>query len=93
MSHERKPGDLIRVSYALLSGGDHSLVSAHHAMEFRDAREVLHIDTGIGIPEGKEFVIELCKSKGWPLRIYRPPNKQYEDLVMQYRANAAATNI
>jgi hypothetical protein len=23
---------------------------------------VIHIDTGIGVPEGKEFVIELCKA-------------------------------
>jgi 3'-phosphoadenosine 5'-phosphosulfate sulfotransferase (PAPS reductase)/FAD synthetase len=53
-------------------------------MEFGDAREVIHIDTGIGVPEGKEFVIELCKAKGWPLKIYQPPTKQYEDLVMQY---------
>ena len=78
------PGSRIKSSFALLSGGDHSLVATHKAMVMGDAREVVHIDTGIGVPECKEYVIELCKSEGWPLRIYRPPNLQYEDLVMQY---------
>jgi 3'-phosphoadenosine 5'-phosphosulfate sulfotransferase (PAPS reductase)/FAD synthetase len=73
-----------RRSFALLSGGDHSLVATHKAMIEGLADEVVHIDTGIGIREGRDFVIEVCKSFGWPLRFLYPPQKTYEELVLQY---------
>jgi 3'-phosphoadenosine 5'-phosphosulfate sulfotransferase (PAPS reductase)/FAD synthetase len=46
---------------------------------------VLHIDTGIGIPETQQFVIKVCQQYDWPLRIVRAMNcgQDYEQLVTE----------
>lgn len=75
---EHKP---VRI-YALLSGGNDSTVSTHLAMN-NGAHEVLHINTGIGIPETREFVRETCKAFGWPLREEHPPAKTYRQMVLE----------
>lgn len=69
-------------SYALFSGGNDSLASTHYAME-HGADEVLHINTGIGVPETREFVRETCKRMGWPLREEYPPDWTYRDMVLR----------
>ncbi len=74
-----------RKAFALLSGGDHSLVATHHAMDRGLADEVIHIDTGIGVPECKEFVEEICHRFGWRLRVLTPPpGKSYWNMVMKF---------
>lgn len=73
-----------RKKYALLSGGDHSLVATHHAMTKENAHSVIHLDTGIGVGECQQFVIETCKNFGWPLRIMTPPQLTYRELVLKY---------
>lgn len=55
--------------YALFSGGHDSLVSTHKTMDAGNADVVLHIDTGIGIPETQEYVKKVCGRYGWPLNI------------------------
>lgn len=74
---EHKP---VRI-YAMFSGGNDSMVSTHFAMN-NGAHEVLHINTGIGIPQTREFVRETCKAFGWPLREEHPPDKTYRDMVL-----------
>jgi 3'-phosphoadenosine 5'-phosphosulfate sulfotransferase (PAPS reductase)/FAD synthetase len=52
-------------TWSLFSGGDDSLATAvvtSHALGFRGC---LHIDTGIGIPETQQFVIDTCRQQGW----------------------------
>lgn len=65
-------------SYALFSGGYDSVVATYQAMEHGDAEAVLHLDTTTGIPENEQYVIELCREFGWPLRIERAPITLYE---------------
>jgi 3'-phosphoadenosine 5'-phosphosulfate sulfotransferase (PAPS reductase)/FAD synthetase len=77
-------GQIFRRSFALLSGGDHSLVATHHAMKNELADEVVHIDTGIGVAECREFVTDVCESFGWPLRIMHPPQLSYKEIVLKY---------
>jgi 3'-phosphoadenosine 5'-phosphosulfate sulfotransferase (PAPS reductase)/FAD synthetase len=60
------------MNFALFSGGHDSLVSTHVAMEDGDADEVLHLDTGTGIPENQQFVEDVCERFDWPLRIETP---------------------
>jgi 3'-phosphoadenosine 5'-phosphosulfate sulfotransferase (PAPS reductase)/FAD synthetase len=81
--------------FALFSGGHDSLVSTHFSASVLGDRlsGVVHIDTGIGIPETQEFVKETCQQQGWPLLIYRaventkadgtPDPKDYEQLVIE----------
>jgi 3'-phosphoadenosine 5'-phosphosulfate sulfotransferase (PAPS reductase)/FAD synthetase len=69
--------------YALYSGGNDSLVSTHFAMS-HGAHEVVHVCTGIGIPQTLEHVRQVCKDEGWPLRVLTPPDKTYRDFVLKY---------
>jgi len=71
-----------RPAYALFSGGHDSLVSTHKAMTSGNADTVLHIDTGIGIPQTQAFVRETCDTHGWPLEIVSSDH-EYEQIVME----------
>lgn len=68
--------------FALLSGGNDSMVSAHFAME-HGAQEVLHLNTGIGVEETREHVRRVCNRFGWPLREEHPPDKSYDEFVLE----------
>lgn len=68
--------------FALFSGGNDSMVSTHFAME-HGGHEVLHINTGIGVEETREFVRDTCRRYGWPLREEYPPDKTYEQFVLE----------
>jgi len=59
--------------FALLSGGHDSLTAtaAAYQMIGNEIDAVVHIDTGIGIPETQQFVIDVCAKNNWPLLIYR----------------------
>jgi len=75
-----------RKTFALLSGGDHSLVATHHAIREGEGFDaVIHIDTGIGVPECREFVVSVCHRYGWKLRILEPPpGLSYWNMVMKF---------
>jgi 3'-phosphoadenosine 5'-phosphosulfate sulfotransferase (PAPS reductase)/FAD synthetase len=82
---------------ACFSGGDDSLAALHIAAQFAQQHgyrfEVLHLNTGIGIPETESYVIRHCAEWGYPLYIYRatentkadgtPDPKVYEDCVLE----------
>jgi len=80
--------------FALFSGGHDSLVNTHITMQHPRASAVIHIDTGIGIPQTQDFVRETCAQYGWDLLIYRavdnvradgtPDPQVYEDLVTEF---------
>jgi len=89
---EIKPAAVI----GLFSGGHDSYTVTHFAAECLGDKltAVCHIDTGIGIPETQQFVIDRCKAHNWPLEIYRAvenvnadgtPNPMiYEELVLKH---------
>lgn len=80
--------------FCLFSGGHDSLVATHYVMTHYHHLKpvVVHIDTGIGIPETQQFVIDTCEKYGWPLKIYRaaentkadgtPDPMIYDDIVV-----------
>lgn len=72
--------------WSLFSGGDDSLATALVTSQAIGFRGCLHIDTGIGIPETQQFVIETCRRQGWPLLIYRAKDygQNYDALALRY---------
>lgn len=70
-------------AFALFSGGHDSLCSTHLAMESGMATEVVHVNTGIGIAQTREFVRQTCEERGWKLNELHPP-VSYEDIVREH---------
>lgn len=75
---EHEPSHL----FALFSGGHDSLTSTALAAEHPRFAAAVHINTGIGIEETREFVRETCRREGWPLIELHPDAKTYEELVL-----------
>jgi 3'-phosphoadenosine 5'-phosphosulfate sulfotransferase (PAPS reductase)/FAD synthetase len=69
--------------FALFSGGHDSLCSTHLASQHPAFTAAVHINTGIGIEQTREFVRETCFEQGWPLIELHPDAKTYEDLVRE----------
>lgn len=67
--------------FALFSGGNDSLTETHLTMQHPRASGVVHINTGIGLPETRAFVYETCKQYGWPLKEYAAA-ESYEQWVL-----------
>jgi 3'-phosphoadenosine 5'-phosphosulfate sulfotransferase (PAPS reductase)/FAD synthetase len=67
--------------FGLFSGGHDSLCACHVASQHPRFDGCIHIKTGIGIKETREFVQDTCKRFGWPLHVYHPMDS-YEDLVI-----------
>lgn len=65
----------------LYSGGNDSTILAHL---FRDhATHAVHVNTGIGIEQTRDFVRETCKTWGLPLIEKQPPaGSTYRELVL-----------
>lgn len=80
--------------FCLFSGGHDSLTATHFVMQrLPGMASVVHIDTGIGIPETQQFVVDTCARYGWPLKIYRatentkadgtPDPQDYDQIVLE----------
>jgi 3'-phosphoadenosine 5'-phosphosulfate sulfotransferase (PAPS reductase)/FAD synthetase len=70
--------------YGMFSGGHDSLVATHLASQHPRFRAAVHINTGIGIEETREYVRETCRRMGWPLIELKPPSETYEELVLRH---------
>lgn len=68
--------------YALFSGGHDSLTSTAIAAQHPLFRGVVHLNTGIGIEETRQFVRDTCAQQGWPLVEQHAGQGRYEDLVL-----------
>lgn len=68
-------------TFGLFSGGHDSLCSTSIASKMPGFVAAVHINTGIGIEETREFVRETCGERGWPL-IEMHAERTYEDLVL-----------
>ncbi len=76
--------------FGLFSGGHDSLVACHLLSQFdnykfnvRQPWSVVHINTGIGVRQTREFIRLVCDRFNWTLREYEPP-ESYESLVVKY---------
>jgi 3'-phosphoadenosine 5'-phosphosulfate sulfotransferase (PAPS reductase)/FAD synthetase len=63
---------------ALFSGGHDSVVSTHIAAQHPAFRAVVHINTGIGIEQTREYVRQICHDQGWPLIEEHAPDDWYD---------------
>lgn len=79
------PGTVKRV-VALVSGGNDSSTFLHVVNRLGPIDEVLHVDTGIGIPETQEYVRAYCAHLGLPLRVVSTPLEKdtYTELVIRF---------
>jgi 3'-phosphoadenosine 5'-phosphosulfate sulfotransferase (PAPS reductase)/FAD synthetase len=68
--------------YALFSGGDDSLTATSIVAKHPGFSGCIHLDTGTGVPETRQFVEETCRRWGWPLEVYEAPRGEYERLVL-----------
>jgi 3'-phosphoadenosine 5'-phosphosulfate sulfotransferase (PAPS reductase)/FAD synthetase len=72
--------------FALFSGGHDSLTATTIAQQWAQARKiwvpVAHVNTGTGIKETRDFVIETAQEHSWPLMELHPP-RSYESLVRE----------
>jgi len=69
--------------FALFSGGHDSLCSTAVAAKHPAFTAAVHINTGIGIPQTRQFVRDTCHTHGWPLIEMHPDAKTYRDLVIE----------
>ena len=69
--------------FGLMSGGHDSLCATHLASRHPLFAGVVHINTGIGVEQTRQFVRDVCKDRGWKLYEYHPP-VPYEELVKEY---------
>lgn len=68
--------------FALFSGGHDSLCATAVAAEHPSFTAAVHINTGIGVEQTREFVRETCEREGWPLIEMHPDDKTYDELVL-----------
>jgi 3'-phosphoadenosine 5'-phosphosulfate sulfotransferase (PAPS reductase)/FAD synthetase len=73
--------------YALFSGGHDSLVATHIASQSPNFGGVIHLNTGVGIEETREFVHKVCSDYGWPLYEYKARQRNgmpiYDDMCLR----------
>jgi len=69
--------------FGLFSGGHDSLVACHIASRFKLFAGCVHINTGIGVEETREYVRSTCKAFSWPLREMQS-KISYESLVLKW---------
>lgn len=77
---EHKPAKV----FAMFSGGHDSVTSTHIASLHPAFSGVLHINTGIGIEETRDYVRATCERFGWPLVEKHAPDGLYERNCLQY---------
>ncbi len=70
----------------LFSGGHDSLTACHVASRHPAFSYAIHINTGIGVPETREFVRNTSAEFGWNLHEYFALDygQNYEEMVAQY---------
>ena len=71
--------------FGMFSGGHDSLCATHMASEHPAFTAAVHINTGIGIEQTREFVRDTAQERGWPLREYRAldEGQDYDEFVLE----------
>lgn len=68
--------------FAMFSGGHDSICSTHLASTLPGFKGVVHVNTGIGIEDTRDYVREACERYSWRLHELRSESS-YEDLVIK----------
>jgi 3'-phosphoadenosine 5'-phosphosulfate sulfotransferase (PAPS reductase)/FAD synthetase len=69
--------------FGLFSGGHDSLCATHIACQHFYFQGAVHINTGVGVEETRDFVRQTCKDQKWTLKEYSPP-VSYDDIVLEH---------
>jgi 3'-phosphoadenosine 5'-phosphosulfate sulfotransferase (PAPS reductase)/FAD synthetase len=69
--------------FGLFSGGHDSLCSTHVACQHFLFQGAVHINTGIGVEETRDFVRKTSRLQRWTLKEYSPP-VAYDDIVLKH---------
>ena len=71
--------------FAAFSGGHDSLASTAIAMANDNVDAVIHINTGIGVEETRQFVRDTCEREEWQLiELHPPAGHSYRDIVLEH---------
>jgi len=73
--------------YGMFSGGHDSLCATHFAAQHPAFTAAVHINTGIGVSETRDFVRKTASDQGWPLieiRAKEDCGQDYDELVRGY---------
>lgn len=70
--------------FAMFSGGHDSLCSTHITAQHPSFTAAVHINTGIGIRQTREYVRETCRQFGWPLIELKTDPEVYRQQVLRY---------
>lgn len=83
-----------RALFGMFSGGHDSLTCTGIANEYFDLTGTAHINTGIGVPQTREFVRETCAEQQWRLLEYKamencqadgtPDPQDYREIVRKH---------
>lgn len=68
--------------YAMFSGGHDSLAAAIVASKMDGFAGAVHLNTGIGVEQTRQFVRETCAEHDWPL-VELHAERGYEQLVLE----------
>src|SRR5271157_121692 len=69
--------------FALVSGGKDSLSVAQVLDEAGKLEACVALETGVSTPDWKQFLIQTCADRGWPLEFY-DTDVSYDDIVLKY---------
>ncbi len=78
--HRYKPSHV----FAMFSGGHDSLSVTHFASQHSSFSGAIHINTGIGVEQTREFVRSTCQHYGWKLIERSARAGQYEEWVTRF---------
>lgn len=70
--------------YVLFSGGNDSTGLLHRVWNAGLCDAAVHINTGIGVEQTREFVRKYCADNGIPLIEKHPPHKKYKDIILEH---------
>lgn len=76
--HDHKPEAVI----CLFSGGNDSTTVLYALADY--VTHVAFIDTGTGVPQTRQHVEEICALNDFELIIETPPDKSYEEIVLEH---------
>ncbi len=72
--------------FGMFSGGHDSVCATHVASQHPAFTAAVHINTGIGIEETREYVRDTCRDQGWSLLEYhaKDEGQDYEAMVLHH---------
>lgn len=76
--------------FGMFSGGHDSLCATHIAAQHPRFTAAVHINTGIGVEQTRDYVRQTCLAQGWPLIELRTDPEVYRRQVLGFGFPAGA---